>query len=101
MILKNFIFKNFVAKWIAKVFGSIKGYKTQIGTGTVILLTILKYFAPIPQEFLPYIDQTITIIVGATGIAFGDKVRRNYELSKVMVEEVFTVTGETPKDLPK
>lgn len=100
MILKNFIFNNFIAGRIAKLFGGIKGYKTQIGTLATIALTLAKYFAPIPVEYLPYIDQIIAIVVGATGVSFGDKVRRKYELGKVIVEEIITVTGEAPKNLP-
>ncbi len=101
MILKDFIFNNFIAGRIAKLFGGVKGYKTQIGTVVTVLLMAAKYFAPIPVEYLPYIDQIIAIVVGATGVAFGDKVRRNYELGKVIAEELITVTGEAPKDLPK
>jgi len=54
----------------------------------VIVLTGVKYFAPVPVEYLPYIDQIIDMAVGGTGLALGDKIRRNYEIGKVMAEEV-------------
>ena len=100
-MFKKLIFNNFIAGKIAAIFGGLKGYKSQVGTVVTVLLTIAKYFAPIPVEYLPYIDQIIAIVVGATGVAFGDKVRRNYEMGKVIAEELITVTGEAPKDLPK
>ena len=86
--MKKFIFNTFIAGRIAKAFGSIKGYKTQIGMAVVVILTGVKYFAPVPVEYLPYIDQIIDMAVGGTGLALGDKIRRNYEIGKVMAEEV-------------
>jgi len=86
--MKKFIFNTFIAGKIAKLFSGIKGYKTQIGMGVVIILTGVKYFAPVPVEYLPYIDQIIDMAIGGTGLAIGDKIRRNYEIGKVMAEEV-------------
>ncbi len=86
--MKRFIFNTFIAGKIAKLFAGLKGYKTQIGTAAVLILTGVKYFAPIPVEYLPYIDQIIDIAIGGTGLALGDKIRRNYEIGKVMAEEV-------------
>ncbi len=98
--MKKFIFNTFIAGKIAKVFSGIKGYKTQIGTAIVLVLTGVKYFAPIPVEYLPYIDQIIDMAIGGTGLAMGDKIRRNYEIGKVMAEEVMNklpVEVEQPK----
>jgi hypothetical protein len=86
--MKRFIFNTFIAGRIAKLFSGIKGYKTQVGMAVVVILTGVKYFAPVPVEYLPYIDQIIDMAVGGTGLALGDKIRRNYEIGKVMAEEV-------------
>ena len=86
--MKKCIFNTFIAGKIAKLFAGLKGYKTQIGTAAVLILTGVKYFAPIPVEYLPYIDQIIDRAIGGTGLALGDKIRRNYEIGKVMAEEV-------------
>jgi hypothetical protein len=86
--MKQWIFNTFVAGKVAKLFSGVKGYKTQIGLAVTIALTAVKYFAPIPVEYLPYIDQIIDMAIGGTGLALGDKIRRNYEIGKVMVEEV-------------
>lgn len=98
--MKKFIFNTFIAGKIAKLFSGLKGYKTQIGTAAVILLTAAKYFAPIPVEYLPYIDHIIDMAIGGTGLALGDKIRRYYEIGKVMAEEVLNkvpVAVEQPK----
>ena len=86
--MKNWIFKTFVAGKIAALFGGIKGHKTQIGLICVVALQAAKYLAPIPAIYLPYIDQIIQIIIGATGISLGDKIRRNYEIAKAAAEEL-------------
>jgi len=96
--MKKFIFNTFIAGRIAKLFSGIKGYKTQVGMAIVIVLTGVKYFAPIPVEYLPYIDQIIDMAIGGTGLALGDKIRRNYEIGKVMAEEVM---NKLPVEQPK
>ena len=97
--MKQWLFKTFVAGKIAKLFGGLKGYKTQIGTAAVVLLTAVKYFAPVPVEYLPYIDQIIDMAIGGTGLALGDKIRRNYEIGKVMAEEVLNKVPVVPEEI--
>ncbi len=96
--MKKWLFNTFVAGKIAKLFGGLKGYKTQIGTVTVVALTIAKYFAPIPVEYLPYLDQIIDMAIGGTGLALGDKIRRNYEIGKVIAEEVLNKVPVAPAE---
>ncbi len=99
-MFKKLIFNNFIAGKIAAIFGGLKGYKTQVGTAVILILTAIKYFAPVPVDYLPFIDKAIEIIIGATGISLGDKIRRNYEIGKVMAEEVLNkvpVAVEPPK----
>ena len=99
-MFKKLIFNNFVAGRIAALFGGLKGYKTQAGTAAILALTAIKYFAPVPVDYLPFIDKAIEIIIGATGVALGDKFRRNYEISKAITEEVLNkvpVAVEPPK----
>ena len=96
--MKKWLFNTFVAGKIAKLFGGLKGWKTQIGTAAVVALTIAKYFAPIPVEYLPYLDQIIDMAIGGTGLALGDKIRRNYEIGKVIAEEVLNKVPVAPAE---
>jgi hypothetical protein len=95
--MKKWLFETFVAGKVAKMFSGLKGYKTQVGLVAVIGLTAAKYFAPIPVEYLPYIDRLMDIIVGATGVSLGDKIRRNYEIGKVMAEEAMNRLPTSPE----
>lgn len=87
-MFKKLIFNNFIAGRIAALFGGLKGYKSQVGTVAILALTAVKYFAPVPIDWLPFVDKAIEIIIGATGISLGDKFRRNYEIGKTIIEDV-------------
>lgn len=86
--MKKLIFNAFIAGKIAKLFAGIKGYKTQIGVACIVVLQLAKYFAPIPPDYLSIIDEIIKIIIGATGVSLGDKIRRNWEIAKSAVDDL-------------
>lgn len=97
-MIKNFIFGNFIAGRIAKLFSGIKSYKSQIGLITIAILVGVKYLAPIPAEYLPFIDKIIAIVSGATGVSLGDKFRRNYDMAKSALDETLNkIPVEPPK----
>lgn len=80
--------KKYVAGWIASLFNMVKGYKTQVGTALIIILTLVKHFVVIPAEYAPIIEQILTMLYGATGISAGDKLRRYWEQAKAAGDEV-------------
>lgn len=85
----NLIAKKYVLGIVAGLFSKIKGYKSQIGIGLIVILKFCLYMSFIPSEFIPIVNEVIIAIYGASAISIGDKARRYWEsLSKATSEVI-------------